>query len=722
MICWKCANNVFKSRSLGKIALTFAPLEKVSAQTNNETFAVSRSQNKRGPSFGIPQTFDSQHTEWSINSGFNFGSIPIHNDIQRKEDICSCGGGCPRCNIQAKLKISQAGDIYEQEADKVTDQVMRMSSEKVSRKCTSCEMKDDEEIKIHRKFSATNEFEVSDDVVNDINSIRGNGSPLDQSTRDMMESKFGYDFSKVRIHSDDRAAKTADAVNARAYTVGNDIVFGREGYSPHTTSGKHLLVHELAHVVQQNDVFRILQRYESGEHAKFGETQTELIKLAKTKSAKNAVTYKVKAGDTLEKIATQFKISVEELKESNKDKLKKWPASDGSGRKIEGFNANDEIVIPGSLTEFTKETMAMPEWSIKINGVELTYGTLIAMADLFGSPTDIENASKDELQKITDLIKKEKSGTAGKSVTTSDWESATGGRYLEMAKKNEEHFAPSDTKLVTSSGKSTANHKIEWEKWHRKALEKSQAGQKPDAMFYNAFGDHYLTDAFSAGHLINKRDVMELFKGQLPFKVEDSKKKFLDPKTAEPFFDEVAKKAFVGAVKTEFSNYETVELHYGFHPNINSESRFSTLLQGIYMEEPDLLANAVAKAIHDNLNSIPGGLPVVNNMGNKWNLSGDATLNTQTLEIGRMAVAQSQLNVLETYQSKESIDFSVLFKKVWDYTPQPDSVGISEITSRINSGTTTTSAVLISAVADLITNNYALIIAELVKRGILKRA
>jgi Domain of unknown function (DUF4157) len=78
------------------------------------------------------------------------------------------------------------------------------------------------------------------------------GAPLAAEARAAMEAQFGEDFSTVRIHSDPRAADSARAVNARAYTVGRDVVFGSGQYAPATAAGQHLLAHELTHVVQQN--------------------------------------------------------------------------------------------------------------------------------------------------------------------------------------------------------------------------------------------------------------------------------------------------------------------------------------------------------------------------------------------------------------------------------------------------------------------------------------
>jgi hypothetical protein len=81
--------------------------------------------------------------------------------------------------------------------------------------------------------------------------LRSPGQPLDPAGRVFMESRFGHDFSRVRIHTDARAAESAQAVNALAYTVGTNVVFAPQQYSPRGALGQQLLAHELAHVVQQ---------------------------------------------------------------------------------------------------------------------------------------------------------------------------------------------------------------------------------------------------------------------------------------------------------------------------------------------------------------------------------------------------------------------------------------------------------------------------------------
>jgi hypothetical protein len=89
-------------------------------------------------------------------------------------------------------------------------------------------------------------------VVNDV--LRSPGRPLDPDTRAFMEPRFGYDFSKVRVHADSQAAKSAEAVNAQAYTVGSNIVLGRDQNGANKPNPR-LLAHELAHVVQQGGQF-----------------------------------------------------------------------------------------------------------------------------------------------------------------------------------------------------------------------------------------------------------------------------------------------------------------------------------------------------------------------------------------------------------------------------------------------------------------------------------
>jgi len=95
--------------------------------------------------------------------------------------------------------------------------------------------------------------------------LGSSGEPLDSETRASMESRFGHDFSNVRVHTDEQAAESARAIDASAYTVGQDIVFGAGKYEPHSLEGRKRLAHELTHVVQQKRVPGRVSSTDAGE-------------------------------------------------------------------------------------------------------------------------------------------------------------------------------------------------------------------------------------------------------------------------------------------------------------------------------------------------------------------------------------------------------------------------------------------------------------------------
>lgn len=84
--------------------------------------------------------------------------------------------------------------------------------------------------------------------------LQSPGQPLDSDTRQFFEPRFGHDFGRVRVHTDEKARKSARAVNARAYTVGSNVVFAAGEYAPGVNSGRELIAHELVHTIQQSDV------------------------------------------------------------------------------------------------------------------------------------------------------------------------------------------------------------------------------------------------------------------------------------------------------------------------------------------------------------------------------------------------------------------------------------------------------------------------------------
>jgi hypothetical protein len=118
----------------------------------------------------------------------------------------------------------------------------------LQRKCAECEKEEKTALQRSPAGSKGRPSEVPS-IVHEV--LRSPGQPLDRGTRAFMEPRFGRDLGGVRIHTGAKAAQSADAVNAAAYTVGRDIVFGHGGYSPGARSQQELMAHELTHVVQQ---------------------------------------------------------------------------------------------------------------------------------------------------------------------------------------------------------------------------------------------------------------------------------------------------------------------------------------------------------------------------------------------------------------------------------------------------------------------------------------
>ena len=118
----------------------------------------------------------------------------------------------------------------------------------LQRKCSHCE---EEEQQVHRKEAGSDAAIADTSTENYISSLHSKGKSLTNNEREFFEPKFGYDFSDVKIHHDNEAAKSAQSINALAYTSGNNIVFNQNQFAPENDNGKKLLAHELTHVVQQ---------------------------------------------------------------------------------------------------------------------------------------------------------------------------------------------------------------------------------------------------------------------------------------------------------------------------------------------------------------------------------------------------------------------------------------------------------------------------------------
>ncbi len=182
----------------------------------------------------------------SAGGGQTSEQIITQNSAPKIQRKCSCGGTCGKEDeekrIQAKLKIGPANDVYEQEADKVAEQVMRMQE-------TEGQTEGDHTNLGKQIQRISNGNSVG--VVADVSLNQNGGRPLSAATRNYMEPRFGINFSHVRLHTDQQAQENASQIQARAFTYGHHIWLGRE----ESEENRGLMAHELTHVLQQKNKY-----------------------------------------------------------------------------------------------------------------------------------------------------------------------------------------------------------------------------------------------------------------------------------------------------------------------------------------------------------------------------------------------------------------------------------------------------------------------------------
>ncbi len=154
--------------------------------------------------------------------------------------------------IQPALTVSDSGDRFEQEAGRIADLVASGSSD------TDSEHRNESPLIPRHEVNAC----LNSNATQDLQPSESKGTPLSGPMRSEYESMFGHNLGNVRIHTDADAIESAKTMGAKAMTIGNDILFGNNQYSPETQTGRHLLSHELVHAVQQRNISDagILQR------------------------------------------------------------------------------------------------------------------------------------------------------------------------------------------------------------------------------------------------------------------------------------------------------------------------------------------------------------------------------------------------------------------------------------------------------------------------------
>jgi hypothetical protein len=464
--------------------------------------------------------------------------------------------------IQTKLTIGSPNDIYEQEAHRTAEAVMRMPESQndgegfVHRRsgnglCPDCQKglqrqpydeeenasspsvtfqqhrcpycghilqrqpmpNGEEETSAQSNQAALPTPDVAPNIESYLHTSPGGGQPLADSVRGSMETRFGQDFSQVRIHNDVQANEAASSLNAQAFTRGRDVYFGNGRYQPGTKQGQQLLSHELTHVLQQRKASlspSIIRRWESKEHKLAGnraliefpyrgKINTNMTALRRTPRKDRASPYS--------NIVADLHIDAQVLAVASKGGwvrilVESGKATDKNGRIIKAEGLTGYV----SYELITKETSAFSE-GLKIGpGLSLSYGDFVAMGgDHFKEFTEISEEAAatggpERLKKLRDLIDSEKKASGKykapeyESETTINEEYAE--RYKELALENIPHFLLGGTAMKT------------WQAKHGRAAEYAwSAGLFADskslelALAMNGFADHFLTDSFSAGHI-----------------------------------------------------------------------------------------------------------------------------------------------------------------------------------------------------------------------------
>ena len=196
-------------------------------------------------------------------------------DVQRKQ----IGKILKSNTFQRESTISPPNNKYEQEANRFADKVMSKPDPKLQRQEIAekevLQHQAGEKENLHRLTSSSNANDlriqtkgegdkqpaVAPGLDTKLQNLRGTGQPFPVSERKFFEPRIGYDLGSVRVHDDNNAKQVAQSVQARAFTLGRDVVFGAGEYTPRSTESRRLLAHELTHVLQQTRQVRTKSRF-----------------------------------------------------------------------------------------------------------------------------------------------------------------------------------------------------------------------------------------------------------------------------------------------------------------------------------------------------------------------------------------------------------------------------------------------------------------------------
>jgi hypothetical protein len=390
-------------------------------------------------------------------------------------------------------------------------------------------------------------------------------------------------------------------------------------------------------------------------------------------------------------------------------------------------------------------TVTLPFSSGSMQGmISLTSGEINALADLYLRPEDLEQADAVELSKLKVLINRQ---LLGQKVEESEWDDATGGRYNRLNLKNAAHFGARNTALIDpgSVSNSGQDNRARFISFYNQTVVNAQtaygrqlgvydpaAKQKwlDRAVLSAGFAEHFLMDAFSAGHLFNKDDFITVLTANL---------NALSGKQRDSLFNSVAKGVLADPPSnTLLGKYEltakNIPWYIGggiWHPNLDHESIFTGLLQHLYSDTEGRQAvySALVKVVHDALSTNPAaggltGVEVENDFG-KWILSGDKTLATSTDTQNMIDRALEEFRrQMEQYRNgpvtgaDPTADAAKLINA---YFPRPTAATVALISGKVTTATDA-GAGTIAALVDVMKAELPSILSALTDRGEIRKA
>ncbi|HEY9670735.1 MAG TPA: DUF4157 domain-containing protein [Waterburya sp.] len=359
------------------------------------------------------------------------------------------------------------------------------------------------------------EAEAAPEVEAAIERKRGGGQALDNRVRVPMESAFGVDFSGVHVHTDSEADTLNQALSARAFTTGQDIFFAQGEYSPGSSSGRELLAHELTHVVQQTG--GIHPKLALSEPTDKYEQEADRVAATVTRMLEPNAQEKATVSQPVQALHIQQKCS--ECQEQEEQTIQTKQVSNQIP-KVSSVPQGKQSLVPrtqfsssivqrfGSEEHVEIGNRALPGQDVYIGSEigKISYGELIAMAgDYFESISQIQQLANDIYgrDQILFALWKVNPTRRSRPLVSRTVEDVVMDRYYRLAARNETHFS-------TGSAPGRSNRE-QYITAHADAIAAAYAHGRsgiitgPDWQAREGFADHFLTDAFSGGHIRTPR-------------------------------------------------------------------------------------------------------------------------------------------------------------------------------------------------------------------------